>query len=61
METDIKCRPIDRDDEGNHYLIIHSGSRHLGKELTDYYLAQGQSILKSQGEDVPYEMTWLGN
>lgn len=59
METDIKCRPIDRDDEGNHYLIIHSGSRHLGKELTDYYLAQGQSILKSQGEDVPYEMTWL--
>jgi len=50
---------IDKDDNGNHYLVIHSGSRHLGKELTDYYLAQGQNLLKERGFDVPYELTWL--
>ena len=28
---------IDRDDDGNLYLVIHSGSRHLGKEVAEYY------------------------
>lgn len=28
---------IDKDDEGNLYLVIHSGSRYLGKELAEYY------------------------
>lgn len=28
---------IDRDDEGNHYLIIHSGSRNLGLQVANYY------------------------
>ena len=28
---------IDRDDEGNLYVVIHSGSRHLGKEVAEYY------------------------
>lgn len=50
---------IDADDEGNHYLAIHSGSRHLGKELTEYYMEQGQRVLKAKGEAVPYELTWL--
>ncbi|MBO7486687.1 MAG: RtcB family protein [Spirochaetaceae bacterium] len=27
----------DRDDDGNFYFVIHSGSRHLGKEVCDYY------------------------
>jgi RNA-splicing ligase RtcB len=27
----------DRDDEGNLYLVIHSGSRHLGQEIANYY------------------------
>jgi len=27
----------DRDDEGNLYIVIHSGSRHLGLEIADYY------------------------
>lgn len=50
---------IDKSEEGEHYLLIHSGSRHLGKELTEYYLAEGQRILKAKGEQVPYELTWL--
>ena len=50
---------IDKDDENHTYAVVHSGSRHLGKEVTEYYLSQGQKYLKEKGEDVPYEPTWL--
>ena len=32
---------VDKDDEGNLYLVIHSGSRHLGLEVADYYQEAG--------------------
>lgn len=41
------------------YLLVHSGSRHLGKEVTEYYVSQGQAGLNAQGIVVPYELTWL--
>lgn len=47
---------LDKDEEGNTYLIIHSGSRHLGKEATEYYLKAGQDALEAA---VPYEVTYL--
>lgn len=50
---------IDRDEEGNLYAVIHSGSRHLGKEVAEYYLTAGQRVLKSQNLEVPYELTYL--
>lgn len=51
---------IEVDTDGSDlYLLVHSGSRHLGKEVTEYYMAQGQEALKSKGLDVPYELTWL--
>lgn len=28
---------IDKDDEDNKYLVIHTGSRNLGKQVADYY------------------------
>lgn len=28
---------IDTDEEGNKYLVIHTGSRNLGKQVADYY------------------------
>lgn len=49
----------DKDDDGNFYIVIHSGSRHLGKEVTEYYLTEGQKYLTEKGIDVPYEITWL--
>ncbi|MBQ9361776.1 MAG: RtcB family protein [Lachnospiraceae bacterium] len=49
----------DKDDEGNHYLAVHSGSRHLGKEVTEHYMRLGQEALKDKGEDVPYSLTYL--
>ncbi len=57
---------VDKDDEGNLYIVIHSGSRHLGKEVADIYqdLAYKQvnglykeqirrkiDLLKSQGKE----------
>lgn len=32
---------IDRDEKGYIYLVIHSGSRHLGNEVAQYYQKQG--------------------
>ena len=31
---------VDKDDEGNLYIVIHSGSRHLGKEVAEIYQAK---------------------
>lgn len=50
---------LDQDDDKNTYLVIHSGSRHLGKEVTEYYLNQGQKLLKASGITIPYELTYL--
>ena len=50
---------VDRDTDNDLYIVIHTGSRHLGKEVTEYYLNEGQKALKSKGIDVPYELTWL--
>lgn len=49
----------DKDDDGNLYIVIHTGSRHLGKEVTEHYLKEGQKHLKEIGVDIPYELTWL--
>ncbi len=50
---------VDKDDEGQLYLAIHTGSRALGKTVAEYYLNEGQKYLKAQGLAVPYELTWL--
>ncbi len=50
---------IDRSEDRETYLIVHSGSRHLGKEVADHYMDIGAKTLKDEGSDVPYEMTYL--
>lgn len=50
---------IDQNDQGVPYVVIHSGSRHLGKDVTEYYLREGQRYLIENGIHVPYELTWL--
>ncbi|MCI8326701.1 MAG: RtcB family protein [Lachnospiraceae bacterium] len=34
-----------KDDEGNIYLVVHSGSRHLGLEVANYYQEEGYKSL----------------
>lgn len=51
---------IEVDTDGTElYLLIHSGSRYLGKAITEYYMNEGQKALKAKGIKVPYELTWL--
>lgn len=37
---------INKDDEGYLYLVVHSGSRHLGVEVCNFYQEQGYNRLK---------------
>ena len=36
---------VDKDDAGNLYLVVHSGSRHLGVEVASYYQEAGYKVL----------------
>lgn len=42
---------IDKDSEDNLYLVIHTGSRHLGLEVCDYYQNIGYERLKIKHND----------
>lgn len=44
---------VDVDDDGNKYLIIHSGSRNLGKQVAEYY--QSLAVELMQGKDELYK------
>lgn len=50
---------VDGDEEGQFYLTVHSGSRHLGKEVTDFYIKEGAKERKAQKKQVPYPLTWI--
>lgn len=39
-----------KDAQGHIYIVIHSGSRHLGKEIAEYYQDAGFQALASQGK-----------
>ncbi len=38
---------VDRDEDGGLYLVVHSGSRHLGLEVAGYYQEEGFQELNS--------------
>lgn len=50
---------IDQDDAGDCYITVHSGSRHFGLEIAEYYMLEGHRQLLEQGIDIPYELTYL--
>lgn len=41
----------DRDDQGRIYLVVHSGSRHLGVEVAKYYQQAGWKALSRSDQD----------
>ena len=49
---------VDRDDEGNLYIVVHSGSRHLGVEVARYYQEAGYKVL-NRTDDAPCRRWWL--
>lgn len=48
---------IDKDDEGNLYLVIHTGSRHIGLQTAKYYQDAAFKALGDQDE-IPYELAY---
>lgn len=49
---------VDEDMDGNRYLVIHTGSRDLGRQVADFY--QNLAITSyASGEDVPIELSYL--
>jgi len=48
---------LDKDDNGEIYLVIHTGSRNIGKQVCDYY--QKLAIANLKGSDVPRELCYL--
>lgn len=49
---------IDEDMDGNRFLVIHTGSRDLGRQVADYY--QNLAIEQyAAGEGVPVELSYL--
>lgn len=50
---------IDKGTDGSLYLVVHTGSRHLGEEVAEYYTKLASDRLKEQGKEVPYYMSYL--
>ena len=42
---------LDRDDDGNVYLVIHTGSRNLGKQVADIYCRRAVTHLTEGADD----------
>ena len=47
---------LDKDEDGGYWLIIHSGSRHLGVEVSTWYQ---DLAYQNSPEGTPYELSWL--
>ena len=50
---------LDRGEDGSLYLVAHTGSRHLGEEVAEYYTKLASTYLKEQGMVIPYFMSYL--
>lgn len=50
---------LDRGTDGSLYLVVHTGSRHLGEEVAEHYTKLASMSLKEQGLEVPYYMSYL--
>lgn len=42
---------VDRDDDGHLYIVVHSGSRHLGVDVANYYQDAGWKDLSRVGKN----------
>lgn len=47
---------IDKDDNGNYYLIIHSGSRHIGELLNNYWQ---KLAYEKCNKELPYLLSYI--
>lgn len=45
---------VDKDDSNNKYLIIHTGSRNLGKQVAEYYQNLAIDLMQGKDEELCY-------
>ena len=50
---------IDENEDGERFLVIHSGSRNLGKQVAEYYQAQAVRYCLDSGIRVPQNLAYL--
>ncbi len=50
---------LDRGNDGSLYLTVHTGSRHLGQEVAEYYTKLARKRLKKEGKKISYFMSYL--
>lgn len=50
---------IDRGNDGEHYLVIHSGSRNMGKQIADHYQKLAIRETQKAGITVPRMLAYL--
>lgn len=50
---------VNRDEEGALYLVIHSGSRHLGKQVAEYYQKLAYQELKAASVEISKSLAYL--
>ena len=42
---------VDKSDDGTLYLVIHSGSRNLGKQVAEYYMREGVEAMRMRNSN----------
>ena len=50
---------IDKDEEENLYLVIHTGSRNPGKQVAEFYQKRAYDLLGGKNQEIPYELAYL--
>lgn len=50
---------LDQGSDGSLYLVVHTGSRHLGEEVAEHYTRLANTRLKEQSREIPYYMSYL--
>lgn len=51
---------VDRDEEDNLYLVIHTGSRNLGLQVAEYYQKLAYERVGGRGQtEIPFELAYL--
>lgn len=50
---------VNRDKNGNLYLVVHTGSRHLGKQVAEYYQKLAYEELKDIGVKISKQLAYV--
>lgn len=50
---------VNRDEQGSLYLVVHSGSRHLGKQVAEYYQKLAYENLKKKSVNIKKQLAYL--